>query len=587
MPKIVKSLQGKVSVSQIPVVGVPLPDYGMQVETDNLLSIESAFFLNGGSEFFRDGRVNPKGKPKSYHFWRIADILWNYHGSRVKIEPHPWAVRMIENLCKHDRLSIAGCASSGKSRTVAAWAIVNFIVHPSVTRVMLTSTTLKESRGRIWGDVEELWQALPTYPTGVPGQLVSSQGFIRYHSPATGVQNEKMGLFLVAGEKSKESESMGKLIGFKGERVILIADEMPELSDTLLLAAESNLSANPSFQMVGIGNPNSYYDPHGVFSEPINGWGSVSEADYEWQGKKSYVIRFNAEESPNFGPEGVKWPYLMTTERLYKFQRDLGEKSLRYYRMVKGFWFNESGEDTIYSPSLLQTGGAHDKAVYKGPVTMVAGFDPAHTHGGDDKVLTIGRVGEDVNGLRVIERVATYKLYDDTSNPLPQAHQIAEQVKAKCLEHGVAPEDLNVDSTGGGEPWCDVLQVVWSSGFQRVVFGGSPHDKDAYRDRMSELWFQGQALIRSGQIKGVDVPLAREMTARMYESVGKKIKVQPKSEMKRLIGHSPDNADSFFLMVDRAIRRGKVSAAEKPGNWKKGGNPVKKKFRQLASVWDG
>ena len=549
----------------------------------NVVDIEAKLFLRGGSEFWSNGKVNPQGKPKSYHFWRLVDLFWNYQGSACPVHRHPWALRMVEELCKHDRLSIAGCASSGKSRTVAAWGIVNFLAAPKDTRVMFTSTTLKDSRGRIWGDVEELWNALP----GVaPGKLVSSQGMIRYCNPVTGEELEKPGLYLVAGEKSKESESLGKLIGFKRNRMILVADEMPELSDTLLKAAESNLESNPYFQMVGIGNPNSYYDPHGDFSEPEGGWNSISEADYSWQGKKAFVIRFNAEESPNFGPEGVKWPYLMTQEKLTKFRSNLGERSLRYYRMVKGFWFSESGSDCIYSGSMLQVGGAHSRAVFKGTPVKVAGLDPAFTHGGDECVLTIGEAGEDVNGLTVVERKKAIRLHEDLNDTsVPVNVQRARKAIEVLKQEGVEPRNLNVDATGGGEPWCDILAREWGTNeFHRVQFGGTADDKDQYYDRVSEMWFQGQPLVRSGQIRGIDNELAKELVAREYEQRGKRIKIVPKSEMKKRIGHSPDNADSFFLMLDRAIKRGRVKSAE--SSQRSDASKGRKKLKKLARLWD-
>lgn len=578
-------------------IQIPLPvdDYGLMDDLmrfspnnykkllKNPLQMELWMFARGGSEYFIGGEKNPKGRPRAYHFWRAAYMLWNYPGSRERVDMHPWAVRMVDALCKNRRLSIAGCASSGKSRIMAMWGIVCFMAAPQETKVILTSTSLKDSRGRIWGDVEKLWQNMVAQG---PGQLVSSGGIIRYYDHATDYKDDTRGLVLLAGEKSKETESIGKMKGFKAKRMIFIADELPDLSEALISAAEANLSSNPYFQFVGTGNPTSYYDPHGILSEPEGGWTSISELDYEWKGKRAYVIRFDAEKSPNFGPEGEKWPYLMTQSRLNELRRDLGERSLRYYCMVKGFWFPETAEDAIYSGVMLQTYGAHEKAVFKGSVRKVAGFDPSFTHGGDDSVLTIGKVGTSVDGIVTIERVATHKLYEDiTNSSVSRSEQIAMKLKEICEKEGVAPEDLAVDATGGGSPWCDMLAAKWSNAFARIQFGGLPDDKEKYYNKMSELWFSGQPLIRTGQIRGVGPSLAREMTARTYTLKGKKVQVTPKGEMKAKLGRSPDEADSFFLMLAMAMKKHKLTSAEKPGGVVGGKSFVQKRMRELADIY--
>lgn len=551
----------------------------------NPLRSELWMFLRGGSHLFRDLTPNPKGRPKEVHFWNAVHMLWNYPGSPQPAHMHPWAVRMVHHLCKRKRLSIGGCASSGKSRTLAIWGIVNFLASPRNTKVIFTSTSLKASKGRIWGDVEKLWQALPAKG---PGILVPSSGTLRYYDHLTDTKDDTRGLTLLAGERAKETDSIGKMKGFKAPRMIFIADELPDLSEALISAAESNLSSNPYFQFVGIGNPSSYYDPHGILSEPKNGWGSVTEQDYEWEGKKAYVIRFDAEQSPNFGPEGEKWDYLMTASRLRDMKEQLGANSLGYYAMVKGFWFPETATDCIYSGVMLNTYKVQDKAVFKGSFHKVAGFDPAFTHGGDDAVLTIGKVGVDVDGKVVIERSSTYKLYEDTkNNAVSRSEQIAIQVRQICEKEGVSPEDLAVDASGGGNPWCDTLWAKWTNAFTRVQFGGAAEKKDEYVNKATELWFSGQSLVRAGQIRGVDNETAREMIARTYKLNGKRIQVTPKEEMRAKIGRSPDRADSFFLMLWMAKKKHKLVSAERPGNLKQGQpDPVKQKFRKLTSIYD-
>ena len=217
--------------------------------------------------------VEDGGLGKAGHFKEAVRLIWP-PGCSKNFVWHPWADEMLEKACAYRYLSVSGCASSGKSEFFGVWGIVNWLAAPMETMVLVTSTSLKESRKHIWGVIEDWWRAAVP---GLPGFLVSSIGVIRLQDPVTGfVASERSGITLLAGEKRKEKEAIGKLIGIKNKRVFLIADELPELSMALLEAAMSNLESNPYFQLIGIGNPASIYDPHGALSKPKNGWKSIT-----------------------------------------------------------------------------------------------------------------------------------------------------------------------------------------------------------------------------------------------------------------------------------------------------------------------
>ena len=89
-------------------------------------------------------------KAKEYYFWRVCDELWNHEDLPEKLMvKHPWAEEMIRSAIEHKYLAVGGSASSGKSHTMAAWGIVNWLSQPKDTLVLMTSTTLREARKRI------------------------------------------------------------------------------------------------------------------------------------------------------------------------------------------------------------------------------------------------------------------------------------------------------------------------------------------------------------------------------------------------------------------------------------------------------
>ena len=73
------------------------------------------------------------------------------------------------------------------------------------------------------------------------------------------------------------------MIGIHAPRVILIADELSDISENVLSAGTGNLAKNPYFQMIGMSNPSSRFDPFGVMATPKAGWAAINEElDYEW-----------------------------------------------------------------------------------------------------------------------------------------------------------------------------------------------------------------------------------------------------------------------------------------------------------------
>ena len=180
------------------------------------------------------------------------------------------------------------------------------------TLVLLTSTTLREARKRIWGSVISLLTVLE----GAPFKIRDSIGNVAYVNE-NGTLIEKAGLSLIAAERSKTREAVGKFIGIKQKNVILIADELSELSTAILQAGLSNLSKNPSFSLVGLSNPASRWDAFGEWSEPAKGWDSIDpNTEDSWKTKWGGLYeRYDGERSPNILAGETVYPWLPTKEK--------------------------------------------------------------------------------------------------------------------------------------------------------------------------------------------------------------------------------------------------------------------------------
>ena len=553
-------------------------------KTDNALMRHLKCFRLGTEEI-------PGSLGRAEHFKAISGILWGPQNKRKKFVWHPWAEAMLEEACEmmsqpKSFLSIAGAASTGKSDFGALWAIVNFLCLPSKTMVLVTSTSLKDSRKRIWGAIRDYWQAIPGR---APGKLVDSVGLIRYDmgsKDTTG--SDRSGISLIAAEKSKDKEAYGKLIGFKAPRVLLIADELPELGESVVGAAYSNLAINPWFQMVGLGNPASYYDAFGVFSKPKAGWSSINSESQSWETERGKCLRLDGEKSPNVTAGKTIYPWLITSEFLAQQRESLGENSNAYWRMVRGFWSPTGMADGIYSEADIIKFQADQPAVWLKPPIKVAAFDPAFTNGGDRSALYFGSFGENINGVKTLCFDSVEFLNEDVTDVgTPRAFQIVRQFKELCVCRGVPPENAAFDASGAGKPFGDVVAREWSPRVNRIDFAGAASTLPAsvsdptpcnerYYNRVSEIWFGAKELMRTGQIKGISTSLARELCARTYETQkgsSMRLKAEPKPDMKMRIGKSPDEADAALMLValcrvkfgfgaDRSIE---LSMSDSPG----------------------
>lgn len=527
------------------------------------------------------------GRGREYHFWKAVELLWGEQNELKQFTRNSFSERIVHGACEHQYLAVAGSASSSKSDTAAVWAIINYLADPLNTCVLVTSTSLKESRKRIWGSIREYWQAVP----GLPGDLVDSAGQIKFKDPS-GMHNrpsDKVGITLIAGEKKREKEAVGKLIGMKAPRVIMIGDELSELSEAILTAAFGNLSSNPYFQLIGLSNPASYYDPFGILATPKDGWKSIDVDSGDWETERGWAIHLDGEKNPNIEAGEDIFPWMLTSKKLDEYRKRLGENSAQWWRMVRGFWCPEGDDSLCYTESEIVSSGADRPAVWDKDRTRIAALDPAYTNGGDRSVLHFGWFGHDKDGRPQLEFDTFEYLTEDLSKNTPRNFQIAEKFRDLCVKEGVQPQHAALDATGAGIPFADIVQQVWSARVLRVQFGGAASTNpvslgdprpanEAFANRVSELWMRGKEYIRNKQIYGIHPDLVREMTSRrLYtkKDQGLRLYVESKSDMKSRIAKSPDLADAAFLLIELARARlsfgGKAISKTSPGqsSWAK------------------
>lgn len=546
---------------------------------------------------FRTGRpVEKGGMGKAEHFWNIVALLWGKNNpirNRSKyFVRNPWSEDIIDALCANRYVGIGGCAGSSKSETLALWVLVNFLCNPRHTLCIVLSTSLKEARQRIWGYILEFVRAIPA--PGLPLHIIDTSGIIRYLSP-TVKTSDRSSISLVAGERKQEKEAIGKLIGKHNDLVIVVADELSELTGALLEYAfpGGNLTSNPDYQFVGLSNPVSYYDPFGLLWKPKDGWMSITVEDTFWHTELGVGIHFDGLKSPNITGGKNIYPFLPTAQKVADAERaEGGVNSLRFWRMIRGFFAPMGQEDLIYSEQDIMKFKGDEPAIWGDQqLTRVAALDPGFTNGGDRTIAYLGSLGISKDGIKTLNFDKYVELVEDVTSQEERAYQIARQFKELCEKEGVMPRNAAIDATGAGGPFCDIVSVVWSREILRVKFGGAASDLpvsltdpakgfERYFDRVTEIWYSGKELLRNGQLKGISPDMAREMSARKYGTTGAKklIYAESKVDMKVRTKRSPDIADAGFILLTLCRERlgfgAKLTAAQQqratnvPGAWR-------------------
>lgn len=532
-------------------------------------------------EMMRRKEDHPGYRGFNHHFKQFTKLVWGEKEWKFRVQWNPYLERMLDASLAHKFLGIAGHASSSKSTWGALWALVNFLLAPDTTKVLITSTTLEESKQRIWGAVERYWDQLLDFFGGmenlVPGKMVSSRGHIV--SVVGKKRSSLAGIFLMAAAKGNEKAA--QKIGFKAARVIFIGDELPLLSEELINSAKGNLVSNPYFQFIGIGNPTSHFDAFGVFVEPKAGWASINEDTMEWETELGYCIRFDGKKCPNVVEGLNKYEGLLTNDKYVWYQKELGEETFEFWQMVRGFFSPTGRTDAIYWEKDFETYHARRAVVRWVDIpTKVSVMDPAFAHGGDRAIATNGKIGRayiDDETIRVVVQKTGHKDYGRlvTRNENKSA-QIAELWAKDCQQEGLTAFQTAVDSTGGGDPFAGLVAVHMGPGTLYVNFAGEASEmpisatdtrpsKERYANKVTELWYAGKVLMHTQQIAGVDPDLIKELCARDYKSATKgKVKVETKEEMKkRTSGTSPDIGDSFAILIELGRRRFGLAAEEK------------------------
>lgn len=561
---------------------------------------------------------------REWAFWKFAALAWHEDGgisAERAMEWNPWAEMQIAAYCRERFVAVGGAANGAKSHTFAAFAVASWMCDPAKTLVLITSTSITDSKKRVWKSVSTL--LAPLIQAGLAPTNLRSNGSAPYKD-AQGTIYDGAGLSIIAGAAGKEGESTRKLIGVKAlpevqelpdgrrvsrPRLLIGADELSELAPAIVESLGNLRSQQPLF--VGLSNPSDKFTPFAEISEPEGGWDSVDLLNDDcWKTRVGgRYIRLDGLKSPNtelgrqsypdlpsFEEAPVLFPYLPTEDSIGELKEAYGELSAKFLRFVRASFFSAAEANGCYNfPEFRQCGALEESDRtpdwLPGSTRLIAACDPAETDGGDNFPLKFATVGLLRDGRPAIDLAGPfiYLRSDDTDLSLPREFQIASQIKEQCTQRKLTPDRFAVDDTMGS--WGAILVREWGSGVWQVnsnasattrplqggkaEMGNSLTNKDHFVDRTAELWLAPKVLFRNMQVFNLPKRAAEQMAARGAQlgrsGTGNRVGLEPKKAYRKRTGGSPDEADTIFLLLDLAIERlglfpEKEKAKEGPGD---------------------
>lgn len=485
-------------------------------------------------------------------------------------------------------ISITGAASSGKSSRIAMWMLGNWAVAQMHTSCVLTSTSLEQLKRRIWSELVD-WIGKSRHGFRDILEVVASDTVVRMNVKDTGDSiNTKSAIFGRAVDQGGSLEAAkDRIKGIHNRRVFVAVDEATATPEAITSACRNLETGTKEFQLFLLGNATSKEDQHGIHSEPLHGWPSISVDDEFWiTAKGGCCIHLDGYKSPGLDdPE--KFHFYITRKKL---DNDIrfhgGENNPQFWIEDRGFWPPTGLSNTVMDDQLLQQFEVSKPAVWRAGYTMCAAFDPAF-EGGDRRVLYPFKLGEFLNGPTGIEfQEPIIVSVDMTLDKRFLHYQIADAVQAQCENYEcdgrkqpIAPADFMMDTSGEAGGLFSIISGRWNPSILSCEFGGAA-DKDqmfpdrpvtwheTYANRVSMLWYVFRRYIEGGQVRGLrDSETRTELTGRQKEDKLRngKIAIQPKSKMKGMKHRSPDKADACVVAAELLRKRGVIFAGSKGG----------------------
>lgn len=445
--------------------------------------------------------------------WRRDPAGWVH--ARLQAETWSMQRQILATLEREPRVAVRACHTVGKTFTAASATGWWLETHPpGEAFVVTTAPTGAQVKAVLWREINRMHGR-----AGLPGRTNLTEWY---------VGNELVAL----GRKPSEYDP-DAFQGIHARFVLVIIDEASGVPVELWNAVDT-LASNVGSKILAIGNPD---DAHGEFAR-------VCKENSGWA-----TIQIGYEDTPAFTGEAVSerlLEVLIAPEWVDRKRKDWGENSPLFTSKCKGE-FPTDVEDGVVPYSLaigcrylelpeglpaeggLDVGAGGDRTVLRERRGPRAGREEVFRDA--DPMRAVGRIIEKVNewGLSRV-KVDVIGVGWALAGRLRELSSRHNPIGAAAGETTHAAEIVSVN----------VASAATGSNAKRFV------------NKRAQLWWEtGRELSRlqTWDLSEVDDDVIAELTAAKYDIVDSsgRIRVEPKDEIIKRLGRSPDRGEALLL----------------------------------------
>jgi hypothetical protein len=411
------------------------------------------------------------------------------------INLYDWQRKVLRDLeAKDCRVALRAANGSGKTSTViSAILIWHALVFPRSIAVTTAG---------VFRQVEsQLWPSLRNHIAKLGGAWEVTSGEIRYLH-ANGNTSRIIGY---------SATDPGRAEGWHAED--------HEYHPLLMVVDEAKTVADPLFEAISRCQPTRLL----IASSP----GGTSGAFYRAFTKEANMWSKHAVTA-------FDCPHI-TQKQIDEITQRYGEKHPLTRSMIYGEFVDIGAESLVINLNQLQN--CYNAPPRFKPGVRMAGVDFAA--GGDQNVICIS------DGNKILPMIA----WREKDTMAAVGRFIVEFKKA-----GLEASNIYADASGMGMVMCDALaESGWT--VNRVNFGATAYDNNAYTNRSAEMWYNMAKKIEDAEIilPEDDEDLTAQLTCRRTITNSKgKLGVESKDSMRARGIASPDRADALALCVSGA-----------------------------------
>jgi hypothetical protein len=423
---------------------------------------------------------------------------------------------ILKAIRDHRRVAVRSCHGVGKSFLAAA-AVAHWLdTHPpGEAFVVTTAPTAAQVRAILWRYIRR------NHKRGkLPGRVNQTEWFI----------DDEM----VAYGRKPADQDESSFQGIHARYVLVVIDEACGVPEQLWIAADA-LTTNSDCRILAIGNPDNPAAHFRKVCMPGSGW---------------HVIGISAYDSPNLTDEDVPeelQQVLVSASWVEEKRREWGEDNPLYRSKVLGEFADDAPNQVVRTADVAACRVPSDVAPAEEELLPVElGVDVG---GGGDETVIRERRG----------RRAGREWRATTDRP----EKIAPMILAAIRETGATA--VKVDSIGIGFGVIGELRNLANQGTHRahieaVNVAERASEPDKFINLRAELWWQvGRGLSERGgwdlsAMANGDTTVAQLLEPRWSVDPQGRIRVEPKDDIRKRLGRSPDNADALLLAFYSAGR---------------------------------